>query len=563
MIVQGRHCIIVTAAAVLLAALGCRGSGGLFRQETATASVDGSTATTENKTEVAATSPAEPEVAQAAYLQQPESLELKPPANEPRDQQTGESAPAESLPPPPGELIEGALGAADPVAVDLDRVINSVRNHFPQIREAAAGRVIASGEALAAWGAFDHQVTGFGNAQPLDFYENLWGNWGVQRNTFWGGTIGAGYKLGRGSFEPWYLERETNDGGELSLNLSAPLGQRDREIDANRAQLWRAQLETDRVEPVVRAQVLQAVNGGAKAYWQWVAAGADFRIAEDVLQLGLDRTAYLQRQVDLGEKAQIDLVDNRRIIAYRQAKLADARRKLRQSTVKMGLFLRTDTGAPLILPPDTVVPEFPLVNFTADSLPVNDIDRARDTRPELQELSTIRRQLAIEYKQALNDTRPDIDGGLFFGQDVGNPTSSDDKSEFEIEATFTVSVPLERRKAYGKVRQLRGKFAQIRAKQQFASEKVGGEVLVARAAILAAAERVDRTTEGVDLARQMQTAEGRLYEEGQSTLFNLNLREQQAAEAASERVAAQVDFFQALADYAAAMGLEPGDLDEF
>ncbi|MEM6654208.1 MAG: transporter, partial [Planctomycetota bacterium] len=176
---------------------------------------------------------------------------------------------AEEIPPaiPTPELDDSS-------APTLTQVVNSVRNNFPLIREAAAARVIASGETLAAIGAFDHKLDGYSNGQPLDFFQNSWHVWGVERDTYWGGKIGAGYKLGRGSFEPWFLERETNDGGELSLKLQAPIG-RDVAIDANRAELWRARLERDRVEPFIRAQVIGAVREGSIAYWDWIASGAN------------------------------------------------------------------------------------------------------------------------------------------------------------------------------------------------------------------------------------------------------------------------------------------------
>ncbi len=125
-----------------------------------------------------------------------------------------------------------------------------------------------------------------------------------------------------------------------------------------------------------------------------------------------------------------------------------------------------------------------------------------------------------------------------------------------------MSVPLERRKALGKARQLRGKLAQVRAKLQFAEEKIATEVQVARAALTAADRRLKQTQEGLELAKRMQTAEQRLYEEGQSTLFNLNLRELQAAEAAAEVVATQLEYFVALAAYYAALGSDGGVVAE-
>ncbi len=442
----------------------------------------------------------------------------------------------------------------------LVEVVESVRLHFPAIRQAEASRVIASGEALSAYGAFDRKLEGYSNGQPQDFYENNWHKWSLKRNTMWGGQVGAGYRIGRGSFEPWYKERETNDGGEFNITLSAPIG-RDREIDSYRAELWRAQLERGRVEPFIRSQVIAAVREGSFAYWKWVAANENLRIANEVLKLGTDRVDLLTRQIELGEKAKIDLVDNRRIIVSRLAKQTDARRKLQQAAIKLSLYLRTSTGEPFALVDENLMNKYPEVRFPEITPNSSDFQRddlafAQANRPELAELNVLRQQVAIAYRQANNEMRPDVDAGLFLGQDVGNPTKDNDKSEFEVEATLTVSVPLERRKARGKLRQLSGKLAELRAKTQFASEKIATEVETARAALNAAKERVAQTSEGLDLARQIQTAELRLYEEGQSTLFNLNLREKQTAEAAAERVMANLDFHLAEAEYRASIGLD-------
>lgn len=484
-------------------------------------------------------------------------------ANESSESIVIDSSQEEAIPAGPIDSTQLKLNAQSSEVPTLTLVVESVRQHFPMIREAEANRTIASGEALSASGAYDRVVEGYSNGQPQDFYENNWHKWSVKRNTMWGGKVGAGYRIGRGSFEPWYKERETNDGGEFSISLSAPIG-RDREIDEYRAELWRAQLERGRVEPFIRAQVIMAVRDGSIAYWKWVAANENLLIADEVLKLGTDRVDLLNKQIELGEKAKIDAVDNRRIIVSRLAKQTDARRKLQQAAIKLSLYLRTANGEPLPLNNETLLSSFADIKFPETSFPdaqfmQSDLAFAQANRPELSELNVLRQQVAVAYRQANNETRPDVDAGLFLGQDVGNPTSSDDKSEFEVEATLTVSVPLERRKARGKVRQLSGKLAQLRAKTQFASEKIATEVDTARAALVAANERVAQTTEGLGLAKQIQKAELRLYAEGQSTLFNLNLREKQTAEAAGERVNALLDFYLAEAEYRAALGLDTLD----
>ncbi|MEN1679528.1 MAG: TolC family protein [Planctomycetota bacterium] len=477
------------------------------------------------------------------------------------------------LPPPPEEISPADRpqtlggGEASP-RIDgpsVEQVIVSVVDHFPVIREAVAARVIASGERLSAEGAFDRKVEGMSNVQPMDFYENHWYRLKMERDTYWGGKVGAGYKLGRGSFEPWFLERETNDGGELSLTVQAPIV-RDRLIDQNRSDLWQAQVEQRRIEPLVRSAVIGAVRDGVVSYWLWVAAGAKLEVANNVLRLGEDRVQVIRELSGAGRLPGIDNDDNRRIIVDRLNRQIDARRKLEQAAAKLSLFTRAPNGVPILPTGEPVIADFPDVAEVDADLLIGDIDLALTTRPELEDLSLQRRQLNIALQQAANETWPDLDGGLFFGQDVGNPVASRTKSEFELEATLMLSVPLERRKALGKVRQVRGKIAQVQAKTQLVADKVSIEVQVARAAVIAAAERVKQTTEGVALARRMRQAEGERYRKGggsskgAGTLLNLTIREEQEAKAASDRVDALTDYYIALADYAAALGLGPAEL---
>lgn len=468
------------------------------------------------------------------------------------------SAPEPALVAQPAEIVvaEAALVAAPTV----NEVVRSVVEFFPLIQQATAGRQIASGEVLAASGAFDHKLDFTADSQPLDFYENHRSGIGIKRDTTWGGRTFAGYRIGRGVYEPWYQERETNKGGEFKVGFTAPI-LRDRVIDANRSELWQAQVERSRVEAEIDTAVIRAARDGAAAYWAWLAAIAKLEIAEEVLQLGVDRREFLEKQIAAGEKKKIDRVDNRRIIVSREAKVVDARRKVRQAASKLSLYLRDQAGRPVVVETERPDASFAEVGDIS-GLDASDVGFAQSNRPELRELQLVSRQIGIAISQANNETWPDVDAGLLVAQDVGERTSSNgDKSEFELEASLTLSVPLERRKAFGKLRQLRGKLAQVRAKQRFTNDKIAIEVQVARAGLEAAAQRVGQTTEGYQLAQRMNEAERTLYEAGQSSLFNLNIREKQSAEAASELIDAQLDYHLAAADYAAALGLSQPEID--
>ena len=305
--------------------------------------------------------------------------------------------------------------------------------------------------------------------------------------------------------------------------------------------------------------MIAAVRDATVTYWQWVAAGERYRIANELLQLGVERIDFLEQELAVGEDARIDVVDNRRTILSRQAKLVDARRKLEQSAVKLSLFLRNDAGQPIVLPID-LHGEFP-PSLGADAWgETAAISLAQSTRPELEELRIIRRQFNVMLRQASNETLPEIDAGILLGQDVGEPTSAKrDKSEFELEATLQLSVPLERRKALGKIRQLRAKLRQITQKTRFASDKINAEAAAAHAALVAAAERVIQTTQSLELNKEVRDATQQEFDIGDASLLELNIREQMLADAAIEQIDAQLEYFSALANYAAALGFDNSD----
>lgn len=501
---------------------------------------------------LASTTPPQPAASIQTTAFEAEAEQPKPlPAVE--SDETSENEPLQQ----PAEIIPSPDEVASLPTTTLDEVVQSVVVHFPVIQQALAGRRIANGQVLEASGAFDHKLEGFYESQPLDFYENHRGSIGIKRDTTWGGQTFAGYRIGRGVYEPWYLERETNKGGEFKAGFMAPLV-RDRVIDANRAELWQAQVERTRIEALIQMAVIGATRDGSIAYWDWVAAGENLRIAQSVLELGIERRDWLEKQIAAGEKKKLDRIDNRRIIVTREAKVVDAERKLQQTAAKLSLFLRTPNGRPLLVEGMPSKDPFETLDEGRFALDESDIPFAQSNRPEPRELNLVSQQLRIALRQACNETWPDVDAGLQVGQDVGEPTSSTrDKSELELEARLTLSVPLERRKAFGKVRQLRGKIAQVRAKQRLTLDKITIDVQVAKAALEAASQRVKQTTEAVDLAKRLQVAEQDLFVAGQSDLFTLNLREKQAADAAVERVAALRDYHIALADYAAALGIDP------
>lgn len=443
---------------------------------------------------------------------------------------------------------------ADPNdALTLDAVIASVYQSYPLLQGALYSRNVALGEQIAASGEFDLKLKGASESGPVGFYQTYRQSVGVIQPLVQGGEVFAGYRVGRGEFQPWYLERQTNDGGEFKAGVSVPLLQ-NVDIDARRAALWNAQYGRQLAEPEIQAQLIQFVQEASYAYWGWVAAGESYRVAKRVLELAEERTSRIESQVNADLIDPPELTDNLRLVAERKGKLADARRKVDQSAAKLSLYFRDSAGHPLILRMEDL-PAFPDPVTSFADLNPSVIQLALQQRPELKVLGLQRRQYEVEYAQAENLTLPRLDGVIAGAQDVGAPTSSKrDKSPFELEAGLYLDVPIQRRKARGKLTALEGKLSQIAAKQRMVSDKIAVDVRYAWIALDAALVQVAQAREAVRLAEDLAGRERQNLDAGLSDLLKVTLREQYAAESAQKRVDALLLYYQAQADFRAALG---------
>lgn len=442
-----------------------------------------------------------------------------------------------------------------PDAVQLDEVVSSVYRSYPLLQAALYNRNIALGQQIGASGAFDTKLKGASENGPLGFYETYRQSIGVVQPTYWGGEVFAGYRVGRGSFQPWYQERLTNDAGEFKAGVQIPLA-RNRTIDARRAELWKSGLERNIAEPDIQAHLISFVLEASFGYWDWVAAGENHRIAIRVLRLAEARTESIDAQVRAGLTDPPELTDNLRLVAIREAKVADTLRKLQQTASKLSIYLRDDSGIPLV-PAQTQLPGFPIPEPVADELPASDIQVALTRRPELRVLDLMQRQIQIDYSEARNQMQPELNAVLIGSQDVGEASSSKkDKSPYEGEASLYLDVPLQRRKAQGKMTELQGKLAQLAAKRRLVADKISVDVQIAHAALRSAWEQVKQTDEALRHAEDLAERERMNLAKGASDILKVTLREQYAVESAEKNVDALQLYFESLAAYRAALALD-------
>ncbi len=127
--------------------------------------------------------------------------------NLPNGELTLTSASADELPAADAQPAnnEQAGDNEKPAPIVFDEVVGSVYQSYPLLEAALFSRNIALGQQVGASGAFDTKLKAASENGPQGFYQTYRQNVGVIQPTYWGGEVFAGYRIGRGDFQPWYL----------------------------------------------------------------------------------------------------------------------------------------------------------------------------------------------------------------------------------------------------------------------------------------------------------------------------------------------------------------------
>ncbi|WP_246151534.1 TolC family protein [Rubripirellula reticaptiva] len=468
------------------------------------------------------------------------------------DEEVSEELEAQS-----GEEILAEENSVDPLS--LADVVASLYRSYPDIARARQQPGIASGQLLAAYGAFDTKLQAHSLSEPTGFYRNYRNGLGVARQTWWGGYVAAGYRIGRGFYQPWYKERQTDDAGEFKVAFTQPLLQ-GRAIDPQRVAVFQASLAQQAAGPIIQQTILDISRDAAAVYWEWVAMGGVLEAQREMLKLAEERGEQFEVGVKAGKFAEIDLILNQQLVAERQAKVFETEQKFRATSFKLALFLRDPNGQPMV-PEDTWLPErFPVIEPPPLSDFQSDLAAALSRRPEPKLLQLDIRHVQYDRQLACNEMLPRFDFVTEASQDMGDPaTKSDDKGDFELVIGFTSEVPVQRRKARGKIQETNGKIVQINEKLRMVRDKIGIELQTAYNALLLSEQVVEQTEVSLRAALETLDRYRFAFEQGKIDLIYLNLLETKANETEIKLVEAQRNWFAALSQMQITLGLDPLD----
>ncbi|MBK5910188.1 hypothetical protein CCR85_01605 [Rhodothalassium salexigens] len=461
--------------------------------------------------------------------------------------------------PSQGRSAEAQATDGDPLAagrrppLTRDEVLESSLRHMPRILEAMAQFRAAQGDMVSAMGAFDLMVKSEGFARASGYYDGREVDGQVRQALGpFGAEVYGGYRFSGGDFPTYEDKSFTNKLGEARIGFVLSL-LRDRQIDGRRGEVRRARIDRERAEIEVMLTQIGVQYQALSAYLRWIAAGLRQGIFVDLLALAEQRQEGLSRRVSAGDAAAILLTENRQNLARRATLVAQAKRDFVNAGLSLAQFYRDAAGEPETPDPARAPDGYPPIREGELMQVENDIQRARVARPELALIDASLDRARLSLALGRNELLPRLQFGSevsrdFGAVDLGGPS----RDSTDTIVKFSFSVPLQRRFAEGRISRAQAELDALRYRRQFTAERIELEVRRLVNDLRAAAETVRLADLEVDQAQTMQAAERRRFREGGSDFFVVNRREEATADARVRLVDAQLQYFEALANYRAA-----------
>ena len=443
--------------------------------------------------------------------------------------------------------------ASEPTSLQL--VIQSTREHYPQVL--AAQRDIEKSQALllASQGAFDPRVEGTLGTQQGGYYQhsNLDSGY-VQAFPFMNSRVFGGYRLSDGDFASYEGKDRTLGNGEIRMGFALSLW-RNREIDERRAAISTAELQIQVEQFRLGAEQIKLYEQAYVAYARWLLAHKLAEAYQGLLDVAVTRGQGLETSVAAGNAARILLVENRQAILQRQALVTDAKRQINVAAEQLALYLRDAEGHSVYpaYDPGLVLPAEPASLFTPPL--EQSIVQALEKRPELAIARLAQQQSQVRKLAAENLAKPQVDVRVYTSRDFGSGIPTLAGTDNVVDLNF--SIPLATREARGRAASAQAEIDGMQYRIRLLQDQLAQDIRAARVTLEATRTLETLAMDELKVTEDLVNAELLRFTSGQSDFFLLNQRERQVGEALLKRWQAHLAHQVALADYyAATMAIE-------
>lgn len=426
-----------------------------------------------------------------------------------------------------------------------DEFINVVRKYHPIAQQAALQTDLAKADLQSARGAFEPSVYLNKNEKEFGgkhYYSYLTSELKVPT---W---YGLDFKAGTESNQGQYTDIELTKGRSSFVGVSLPLA-KGLLIDKRRAVVKQAREMIAYSDEERRLMLNELLYDATGAYYEWQTNFFTKRLADSLLVVNQQRYDFIRNGVTLGDRPAIDTVETLTQLQTFEFMQAEAQQALNNATIELGNFLWKENQQAYQLP--AFVEPAPL-QIPRSLQDLNEYQNYVATHPKLQQAQIKSNVLGIERQLKFQSLLPTFN--VQYNLLNKDYTFFADPNLFQnnYKWGFTVGIPLLLREARAEYRKANLKITQqtwenrllFTEQQNKLSQYYNDAVQLQRQLAI--------YQQTVINYQRMYNAELTRFQNGESSLFLVNSRENKLFEARQKLISLQTKVAKAIiaVDYA-------------
>jgi hypothetical protein len=403
--------------------------------------------------------------------------------------------------------------------LSLETVLRSTREHYPKIKK--QDQIIASAESALqeSLGAFDVKIRSELDGYVTGYYDGIQSKSYLQSQLPIRGNIEwfTGYRKSDGAFPVYRGELETLSDGEffggIRMDLLRGFG-----LDEDRLYRLIAEQKIIAEKSLYIAELMEAQEQAAIAYWEWVAYGLIRDSLKEIYDVSVDRDQALGTRVKKGDLANIAHVENQQNILQRRVELQNIEMTLVLAAQKLSLYFRDEKGSPIV-PTENQRPH----KLMPTAFTPSEFGSFVAQRPEIvkkdSEIQIVQDQL--RFSKSL--TLPELNLETQLKKDVGTGPTTLAGNEALVQLQF--EFPFQNRKARGSRQKYDALLGSLRYERKLLEESFRVEYEQLLENLKVTQEIQTNLEKEVSLSEQLQKAEVNRWQYGDGDFFLVNLRE--------------------------------------
>lgn len=437
----------------------------------------------------------------------------------------------------------------------FDEYLGYVKKFHPIVKQAELVIDESQAKLLKSRGAFDPKFEVDYDRKKFkgtEYFDRLNGMFKIP--TWYGIELKATFEENSGDFlNP---EAFVPDDGLYSAGVKMSVAQgfliNDRMASLKQAKLFREQAKADR-DIFVNNILFEA----SLAYFKWLQAYNELKLFENFLTNAELRFRGIERGAEVGERAQIDVVEARIAINQRKLSLEQSKVKLMKAALELSTFLWLEDNVPVELQPN-VIPDVnseTIVDATFNINQLREDEVIIDTHPKMISLDYKLQGLEVDTRLKANKLLPKVDVEYNFITEFPDVARTFNTGEYK--GGLNVSFPLFLRKERGDLR-----LAKLKLKDT--EFEIDATRVTLQNKINALRQELDSYVTQNELVEQMVTdysrmleAEERKFVLGESSLFLVNSRESKLIDGQLKAIEVQYKFYSTKAKLFNSLAVNP------